>query len=373
MRNRIKTLFIGGAFACIGSLSGHGETFREKLDAYFKEHAKEIQESIREWDVYNLQEQEYRITEQELKDVVLRSYEKTIDWMKLSMQHQIRFFDYYREHLHEDNTVSLKKRFNSEQIRIHALEELVDMRKEFTQRRIDYPKLEELYDACKSYQPDPNDPEGLKNHLVETVERDTCDIISGGRAHYERTLEDNYAIKRLDYFWDKLLCSDPPDWSVRLHSWAISVYFYMGYCTYTKWNPVAYPANWHATTPPYPKFCLRKHGKAIDKMFEDEGLIQTYGKFMKFLPDYINSACCLYGFYRDVYLKFVAKQNPKTMEEEKRRAKGNILFRLLEVDYIKIQDFLKAHTDFGVIARQLEKMHSRLVKWHTIISKLSAQ
>ena len=61
------------------------------------------------------------------------------------------------------------------------------------------------------------------------------------------------------------------------------------------------------------------------------------------------------------------------MEEEKRRAKGNILFRLLEVDYIKIQDFLKAHTDFGVIARQLEKMHSRLVKWHTIISKLSAQ
>ena len=33
MKNKTKTLFIGGAFACIGSLSGHGETFQQKLDA----------------------------------------------------------------------------------------------------------------------------------------------------------------------------------------------------------------------------------------------------------------------------------------------------------------------------------------------------
>ena len=69
MRNKTKTLFIGGAFACIGSLSGHGETFQQKLDAYFVEHAQEIQKSIQAWDEYNLHKPEYRITEQELKDI----------------------------------------------------------------------------------------------------------------------------------------------------------------------------------------------------------------------------------------------------------------------------------------------------------------
>ena len=83
-----------GAFGC------HGETFREKLDAYFAEHAQEIQKSIREWDAYNLHEPEYRITEQELKDVVLRSREKVVCYLCLSLKHQIRFFWYYTQQMY---------------------------------------------------------------------------------------------------------------------------------------------------------------------------------------------------------------------------------------------------------------------------------
>ena len=373
MRNKTKTLFIGGAFACIGSLSGHGETFQQKLDAYFAKHAQKIQESIQEWDVYNKHKQEYHITEQELKDVVMRSYKKTIDWMKLSMQHQIRFFGYYTKHLREGNTVSLKKRFDSEQIRIHALEELDDMRKKFTQRGIDYPKLEELYDACKSYQPDPNHPEGLKHHLLQTVGEDSKDAVAGGRMYYERTSEDAYAIERLDDFWDRFLCCSNPDfnWTGKMSYLHISCYFHNDYCTYTKWNPVAYPANWCATTSPYPKCCLGKHEDAIDGMFKDEGLIRAYGKVMEFLPEYINVACCLYGIYSGVLL--MAKKDPKTMKESERISEAcEALSRWLELNYIKIQDFLKPHTDFEVILQKLETIRKHLLKLRETIG-LSAQ
>jgi hypothetical protein len=218
MRNKTKTLFIGGAFACIGLLSGHGQTFREKLDAYFAEHAQEIQDSIQAWDAYNLHKPECRITEQELKDVVMRSYGKTIDWMKLSMQHQIRFFDYCRVYLREGDTASLKKRFDCEQIRIRALRELDDMHEKFLLRGINYAKLTPYYNACNAYVTDPTCLEGLRDHLLQTIGRDTNDTISGGRVYYKRTLEDNYAIERLDYFWDKLLCSTPEhDWPGRLY------------------------------------------------------------------------------------------------------------------------------------------------------------
>lgn len=81
MRNKTKTLFIGGAFACVGSLSGHEETFREKPDAYFTEHTQKIQGSIQARDEYNLHKPECCITEQGLKDVVMNSYQETIDWM----------------------------------------------------------------------------------------------------------------------------------------------------------------------------------------------------------------------------------------------------------------------------------------------------
>ena len=315
MRNKTKTLFIGGAFACIGSLSGHGETFREKLNAYFTKHAQEIQESIQAWDGYNKHKQEYYITEQELKDVVMRSYKKTIDWMKLSMQHQIRFFGYYTKHLRKGDMASLKKRFDVEQIRIRALQELDDMRGKFTQRGIDYPKLEKLYDACNSYQPDPNDPEGLKDHLLKAVGEDTKDAVAGGRMYYERTSKDAYAIERLDDFWDEFLrCSN--NWTGKMSYLHISCYFHNDYCTYTKWNPVAYPASWCAAASPYPNYCLRKHENAIDRMFDDEGLIRAYGKVMHLLPEYIDIACCLYGIYSGVFL--MAKKDPKTMKESER-------------------------------------------------------
>lgn len=210
MRNKTKTLFIGGAFACIGSLSGHGETFREKLDAYFAEHSQEIQKSIQVWDKYNLYKPEYRITEQELKDVVMHSYEKTIDWMKLSMQHQIRFFDYCRMHLREGDTASLKKRFDSEQIRIHALRELGDMIDKFTAKKIVFNKLCKKFhnpawksmddvphetwqmlavaptlikykEACVSWNPDSQEPSELREHLESTVKtrKDFFDDLTG--------------------------------------------------------------------------------------------------------------------------------------------------------------------------------------------------
>lgn len=112
----------------MGALACHGETFREKLDAYFAEHAQEIQESIQAWDAYNLDKLEYRITEQELKDVVLRSREKVIRYLCLSLKHQIRFFRYYTQHMYAcKKTSKLKKRFDTEQIREYALRDLDDM------------------------------------------------------------------------------------------------------------------------------------------------------------------------------------------------------------------------------------------------------
>ena len=255
------------------------------------------------------------------------------------------------------------------------MRELGDMREKFTQRGIDYPKLKELYDACNSYQPDPNHPEGLKHHLLQTVGQDSNDAVAGGRMYYKRTSEDAYTIERLDDFWDKLLCSSPHDWVGRLCPWAISGDFHNGYYTYTKWNPVAYPANWRALSSPYPDHCLEKHANAIDRMFEDEGLIQTYGKVMKLLPEYIDIACFLYRTYRDVILEFVAKKNQKIMEEPERKYNAcKALFLSLDVNYITIQDFLEAHTEFRVIVKQLGTIRDRLANLHNkIISELSAQ
>ena len=110
-------------------------------------------------------------------------------------------------------------------------------------------------------------------------------------------------------------------------------------------------------------------------MFEDEGLIRTYGKVMKLLPEYIDVACFLYRIYRDVILKFVAKKNQKLMEEPERKSKAyKALFRSLEVNCITIQDFLKAHTDFREIAEQLDSIYNRLEKLCSKIrSELSAQ
>ena len=49
-----------GAFGC------HGETFREKLDAYFAEHAQEIRKRIAAWNCFNSFQPDYIITEREL-------------------------------------------------------------------------------------------------------------------------------------------------------------------------------------------------------------------------------------------------------------------------------------------------------------------
>ena len=94
-----KKLAFGMCAAIIGMLSCHGKTFQEKLDAYFEDHKKEIQASIQAWDFYNMRQSEYCITEQELKDVVLRSYNSAVGFMQKSIRGQVQFFDRYREHL----------------------------------------------------------------------------------------------------------------------------------------------------------------------------------------------------------------------------------------------------------------------------------
>lgn len=94
-----KKLAFGVCAAIIGMLSCHGETFQEKLDAYFEEHKKEIQASIQAWNFYNMRQSGYCITEQELKDVVLSSYHGAVEFMQKSMRGQVQFSDRYREHL----------------------------------------------------------------------------------------------------------------------------------------------------------------------------------------------------------------------------------------------------------------------------------
>ena len=380
MRNKTKTLFIGGAFACIGSLSGHGETFREKLDAYFAEHHEEIQKSIQAWDNYNLRELEYRITEKELKDVVMRSYEKTIDWMKRSMQHQISFFDYHREHLREGDTASLKKRFDCEQIRIHALQELGDMIEKFAARGIDYPKLTQYQQECIKYVPNPESLDGLRDHLLQNVGRDDDKTIAGGRWYYQHTENDRYAIKRLNWFFGKILSSGTPgeEWTGKLYSYVILCAFHDGYYTFTKWNPNAYPAFWRASTPPYPNCCLRAHGDAIDRMFANEGLIQTYGKVMKLLPECVNDACRLYRIYRDTLAALSAIKAGKLEKSQDWYGKilksHKALFTYwLAQYYAPLADAVKTRNEFETVADALKEIEGCLKELHNKVETSIAQ
>ena len=351
MRNKTKTLFIGGAFACIGSLSGHGETFREKLDAYFKEHAQEIQKSIQVWDDYNLHKQECRITEQELKDVVMRSYKKTIDWMKLSMQHQIRFFDYCRMHLCEGDTASLKKRFDGEQIRIHALRELGDMIDKFTAKKIVFNKLADASypstwgyveqhidtlsrdewesiavtpilirykNACAAWNPNSQEPSELRKHLESTVKtrKDFFDDLTGASyfqarfRHEESALYDEktrYSIERMSDFFYGVLGNSPYVFNWADEKTAQEEIFWMfqrGYVTWSKWNPDGYWTSYYNDGPcvtyQYPEYCLSENYGTeglVDDLFKDDDLVKAYCKTALLLRECINDACRLYRIY----------------------------------------------------------------------------
>ena len=356
MRNKTKTLFIGGAFACIGSLSGHGQTFREKLDAYFAKHHEEIQESIQAWDEYNLHKPEYRITEQELKDVVMRSYEKTIDWMKRSMQHQISFFDYHREHLREGDTASLKKRFDGEQIRIHALRELGDMIDKFTAKKIVFNKLCEKFhnpawksmddvphetwqmlavaptlikykEACVSWNPASQEPSELREHLESTVKtrKDFFDDLTGANyfkdnfGNKEPALYNGrtrYSIERMRDFFYGVLTDSP-----YVFHWAdekkaqeeIFWKFHNGYAEWSKWNPKGYWTSFYHDGPhvtfQYPEYCLSENYGArglADDLFKNDDLVKTYCKTALLLQECVNDACRLYRMYRDTLAELSA-------------------------------------------------------------------
>ena len=386
MRNKTKTLFIGGAFACIGSLSGHGETFREKLDAYFAEHSQEIQKSIQAWDKYNL---EYRITEQELKDVVMHSYGKTIGWMKLSMQHQIRFFDYCRMHLREGDTASRKKRFDGEQIRIHALRELDDMIAQFSAKGIYFSKLirynqplpyaslrlEEYKKACVSWNSDAKDPKTLKKLLQDTVES-RCAFIENLTCGDHPALYDEdvrYAVNRINWFFRKILTDYPqslhwtdlavPEKQVRNEIVSI---FRHGYATYTKWNKVAYhlSKNKVCATFPYPNYPLSMNygTKGIcDSIFEEDDFVKAYCKTALLLQECINDACRLYRMYRDTLAELSAVRRGKLKKTQDWYGKvlknHETLFTYWRAQYYaQLADAVKTRDEFETVAEALERI-----------------
>ena len=238
-----KKLMIGMVCAtAVGALACYGETFCEKLDAYFSEHAQEIQRSIQEWDAYNLHEPEYRITEQELKDIVLRSREKVIRYLCLSLKHQIRFFWYYTQHMYAcKKAAELKKRFNIKQSKEYALRDLDDMMKQFELRGISCPRLIECRKVCASYVPNPSESPGvLEEKLSSFVFTDSEDVIAGGRKYWEHTVNDIYEIERADDFSLYVLDSESGLYE-GFSPIGIECLFGRGFSTYTKWNPAAYP------------------------------------------------------------------------------------------------------------------------------------
>ncbi|MBR1843340.1 MAG: hypothetical protein IJ793_00460 [Opitutales bacterium] len=398
MRNKTKTLFIGGAFACIGSLSGHGGTFQEKLDAYFAEHAQEIQESIQAWDKYNLYKPEYRITEQELKDIVLRSREKVIRYLCLSLKHQIRFFWYYTQHMYAcKKAAELKKRFDAEQVREYASQELDDMQKQFELRGISYPKLTKYHEACDLAE---KCPCTLKDKIRLCAGRDDDDVIAGGRKWYERTVDDMYAIERVEHFFRYIL-------DIRnglyegFYSLTIEIMFGNGFCTYTKWNPNAYPGwkereyqvvrhhgRWSLTTPiiqpqsrwycpslsysgadgilrvkSYPGFCFDASSKQLEdvkKLFLLEDLVQTYLKVVKCLPEFIEVACHLYQAYAETKFLAEGKKKSTTFAWDDWRLKRAALLMALETDFCFIKDLLCKHEAFHPIVDDLNRIWKAL-------------
>ena len=397
MRNKTKTLFIGGAFACIGSLSGHGETFQEKLDAYFAEHREEIQESIREWDVYNLNKPEYHITEQELKDVVMRSYKKTIDWMKLSMQHQIRFFGYYTKHLCEGDMASLKKRFDGKQIRIRALQELDDMIEKFSAKGIYFSKLvqynqpipyasfklEEYKKACVSWNPDAKDPKTLEKLLQDTVES-RCTFIENLTCGDHPALYDEdvrYAVNRINWFFCKILTDYPrslhwTDLAVpekQARNEIVSI-FRDGYATYTKWNKLAYhlSKNKVCVTFPYPDYPLSiNYGmKGIcDGIFEDDDLVKAYCRIALLLQECINDACRLYRMYMDTLAKLSEVRGVRLKKIQDWY--GKVLKRCKALSrYWEVQHYMPtiavaySRNDFETVAEALGGIRGCLQKLH---------
>ncbi len=428
MRNTIKTLFIGGAFACIGSLSGHGETFREKLDAYFAEHSQEIQKSIREWDAYNLHKPEYRITEQELKDVVMRSYEKTIDWMKLSMQHQIRFFDYCRMHLREGDTASLKKRFDGEQIRIHALRELGDMIDKFTAKKIVFNKLCEKFhnphwtsmddipdevwqilaaapiltkykEACAAWNPASQEPSGLREQLEATVKtrNEFFDDLTGtnyfkdnfgnkGPALYNgRT---RYSIERMSGFFYGVLENSPYVFNWADEKTAQEEIFWMfqrGYVTWSKWNPEGYWASFHSygscVTYQYPEYCLSEYyGREglVDDLFKDDDLVKAYCRIAVLLQECVNDACRLYRIYRDTLAELSAIKAGKLKKSQawygKVLKRCETLFKYWEVrHYMPTIAVADSRNDFETVANALGKIKDCLQELRKKIRNLITQ
>lgn len=402
MRNKTKTLFIGGAFACIGSLLGHGETFQQKLDAYFAEHAQEIQESIQKWDDHNLNNPEFRITEQELKDVVMRSREKVICYLCLSLKHQIRFFWYYTQQMYAcKKTADLKKRFDAKQVREYALRELDDMMKQFELRGILCPRLVECRKICASYVPNPAEsPDVLKEKLSSLIFTGSENVIAGGRKWYERTVNDMYAIERVEHFFRYIL-------DIRnglyegFYPLTIEIMFGNGFCTYTKWNPNAYPGwkereyrvvrhhgRWSLTTPiiqpqsrwycpslsysgangilrvrSYPGFCFdvsSKHLEDVQKLFLLEDLVQTYLKVVKCLPEFIEVACHLYQAYAETKFLAEGKKKSTTFAWDDWRLKRAALLMAWEMDFCFIKDLLCKHEAFTPIADALIKIYGFL-------------
>lgn len=221
--------------ACIS----RGGNFQQKLDRYFKAHAQEIKTSIEEWDRYNLQDPVYWITERELKDVVLDAYARTLDYLLLSLRHQIEFFKYYTQHMYEGNTVlSLKKRFDSEQIRERTFQELCNMIDVLKKRNISCPKLGQCQQAYSRLKLDPENPKALKAYLQLNIGFDGDEAIAGGRKYYERTEEDMQAIIRMHFFRYYLL---EATWTTGLDLAEIGYCFTNGFTCYAKWNPKAWP------------------------------------------------------------------------------------------------------------------------------------
>jgi hypothetical protein len=368
----------------VGTLGCHCETFRKKLDAYFAEHAQEIQKSIREWGAYNLHKPEYRITEQELKDVILHWRENVVRYLCLSLEHQIQFFPYYTYHMYAcKKAAELKKRFDREQVREYALRDLDDMMEQFQVRGIARPRLIECRKVCASYlAPNPSGAslDALESKLKFLIFTDKEHSIAGNREYWEQTVNDIYEIERTEDFFKYILFS----WSELYEGFFhmdIERMFGERFSVYTKWNPDAYPG-WEAreypvvrrngrliitTVPiprtqwrwnsevfggilrvvPYPKHCLDgwiKHD--IQKLFLKEDLVQTYLKVMKRLPECVRFACVLCQAYAETKFSAEGKKKSTTFAWDDWRLKRVALLMAWETDFRSIKDLLCKHKEF---------------------------
>ncbi len=284
------TFGVCAAMMCISA--GHGETFREKVDRVFLDHAQEIGERIKAWNDFNSNKPDYIITEKELKDVVLRAREEAVRYMQQCLEYQVAFFDYFKTHRREGCTEFLKKRFDAEQNRIRALLDLESMIEEFKPKGINCEPLVCWKKIVDSWKPDPNDPGDLYRKII------AYDMITEKCGDFHEAWHQTAQNFRVDqrvrnFFSETLFDGSELHWIKMPNISNVVRVFRRGYFLYTKCNVSREKWEGRCGAPAYCLYEVAGDKGICDDIFKSDELVWLYGAVEELVQMYIRSACDL--------------------------------------------------------------------------------